>query len=188
MCDRCQSGANTSSKPKTYLTPGRIDKWEDFDYESLRSMYGGARHRVLKQEFSCKDFSTIPRIPFREPSHENSLETLLSIWNQSVISEALSVAQPCLYKPSAGNTIYMAKSGQAYFAESPRYRPDWAGNQPRPSQPQVANADRVRLYLSLPAHRSTAETLCAVWISLLDTYWQLASSVHTFCETQVNIC
>lgn len=142
VCDRCQSGPNTSSKSKTYLIPGRIDKWEDFDYDSLRSMYGGALHRVLKQEFSCKDFSTIPRIPFREPSDEDSLETLLTKWNQSVISEALSKAQPCLYKPPAGNTIYMAKGGQAYFDDSPKYYPDWAGIQPRPSQPQVADAGR----------------------------------------------
>ena len=141
VCDKCPSGANTSSKPKTYLTPGRIDKWEDFDYDSLRSIYGGALHRVLKREFACKDFSTIPRVPFREVSDEDSLETLLTKWNQSVISEALSVAQQCLYKPPTTKIIYMAKGGQACFSESTKYRPDWAGIQPRPSQHNGANAD-----------------------------------------------
>ena len=141
LSDRCPSGANTSSKPKTYFTPGRIDKWEDFDYGSLRSIYDGALHRVLKRSFPCQDFSIIPQVPFREVSDENSFEALVTKWNQSVICEALSVAQGCLYKLPTTKTISMAKGGQGTFSGSAKYRPDWAGIQSRPQQPNSARQD-----------------------------------------------
>ena len=125
--EKCLSGGNTFSKANNYLIPGRIDKWEDFEYDSLQSVYGGALYRVLTREFSYNDFSTIPRVPFRELSDEDSLDTLLTKWNQSVVSEALSLAQGCLYKPQTNKNVYMARGGQARIPE--KYRPDWAGIQ-----------------------------------------------------------
>ncbi len=130
ICDNCPGGANTTSKARNFVTPGWIDKWEDFEYDSLRSIYGGTLHRVLKREFPLQDFSAIPQVPFCEVFDENSLDTLLTKWNHSVVSEALSTAQRCLYKSQTSKTIYMAKGGQANFPESVKFRPDWAGVQP----------------------------------------------------------
>jgi hypothetical protein len=130
VSDKCRGGANTKSKTAKYVTPRWIDKWEDFEYDSLQSIYGGALDRVLKRDFPLKDFSAIPRIPFCEVFDENSLEALLTKWNQSVVSEALSAAQECLHKPQTSKAIYMARGGQGDFPESEKFRPDWAGVQP----------------------------------------------------------
>ena len=128
-CEQCSKRSITLTKGKTYFTPGRIDKWDEFEYDSLRSIYGGALHRILEREFPCRDFSIIPEVPFRHISDEDSLETLLTKWNQSVVSEALSIAQDRLYASPAGKTIYMVKGGQACLPKPNKYRPDWAGVQ-----------------------------------------------------------
>ena len=127
--DACPSGGNTKSKKRTYLRPTQIGKWEDFDYHSLRSMYGGALGRALGLEVSCQEFSTIPQLPFCGIADEDSLEALLVKWNQSVVPEALSKGQECLYKHQSRKKIYMAKGGQACFRDSGKFYPDWAGIQ-----------------------------------------------------------
>lgn len=107
----CSRGSNTSSKRLTFLTPGSIVKWEEFGYDSLQKIYGGTLHRVLKREYSCRDYSDIPRKPYCEVADENCLEMPLAMWNWRVVSEGLSKAQECLYGQQDSNVIYMAKGG-----------------------------------------------------------------------------
>ena len=128
-------GSNTSSKRLIYLTPGLIEKWEDFGYDSLQKIYGGALHRVLKSEYSCRDYSDIPQKPYCEIADENCLEMLLAMWNWRVVSEGLSKAQECLYAHQNSNVIYMAKGGRSRFlvaGKAGKFRPDWAGIQTNP--------------------------------------------------------
>ena len=120
-------GSNTSSKHLNYLTPGSIVKWEDFGYDSLQKIYGGALHRVLKREYSCRDYSDIPRKPYCEIADENCLEMLLAMWNWRVVSESLAKAQECLYGSQDSNVIYMAKGGRRRFSVAGKLRRDWAG-------------------------------------------------------------
>ena len=128
----CPRGSNTTSKRPPYLIPGSIEKWEDFGYDSLQKIYGGALHRILTSKFSCKDYSDIPKKPYREIANENCLEMLLAVWNWRVISEGLSKAQQCLYGRQDTNIIYMAKGGRSRFAVASKYYPDWAGIQADP--------------------------------------------------------
>ena len=120
-------GSNTSSKSLLYLTPGSIVEWEEFGYDSLQEIYGGALHRVLKREYSCRDYSDIPRKPYCEIADENCLEMLLAMWNWRIVSESLSKAQECLYERQDSNVIYMAKGGRSRFSVAGKLRPDWAG-------------------------------------------------------------
>ncbi|CAD6578640.1 MAG: hypothetical protein ASARMPRED_008790 [Alectoria sarmentosa] len=140
VSDTCRGGENTCSIANTYLVPGRIGKWEDFDYDSLRSIYGGALHRVLTREFFCQDFSNIPLVPFCQVSDEDCLEALLIKWNQSVVSEALSVTQQHLYRSQTHEDIYMARGGQAHFPG--QFRPDWAGIQKCTLDPNKNSDDK----------------------------------------------
>ncbi|KAK0512432.1 hypothetical protein JMJ35_005560 [Cladonia borealis] len=125
-------GSNTTSSRPPYLIPGSIEKWEDFGYDSLQEIYGGALHRVLTRQFSCRDYSDIPQKPYREIANENCLEMLLAMWNWRVISEGLSKAQECLYGRDNTKVIYMAKGGRSRFAMGGKFYPDWAGIQSDP--------------------------------------------------------
>lgn len=42
FCEHSPKGTNTLSRPDNYISPRTIDQWEDFEYESLQSIYGGA--------------------------------------------------------------------------------------------------------------------------------------------------
>ena len=139
ICGACPSGSNTTSKIVEYLIPDHIKDWTDFQCESLRSIYGGILNQVLESEFLCQDFSAIPQKPFREIHDERSLESLLTKWNHSVVSEALSKAQGHLYTNNSDMTIYMARGGQSHIPQSLKERrfPDWAGIQPALSQADV---------------------------------------------------
>ena len=126
----CSRGSNTSSKRLAYLTPVLIEKWEDFGYDSLQKIYGGELRRVLKREYSCRDYSDIPEKPCCEIADENCLEMLLAMWNWRVVSEGLLKAQECLHAHQNSNIIYMAKGGQSRFlvaGVAGKFRPDWAG-------------------------------------------------------------
>jgi len=139
VCRACPPGSNTTSRIVEYLIPDHIKDWTDFQYESLRSIYGGVLNQVLESEFLCQDFSAIPQKPFREIYDERSLESLLTKWNHSVVSEALSKAQEQLYTNHSNMTIYMATGGQSRIPELVKEKrfPDWAGIQPALSQADV---------------------------------------------------
>ena len=139
ICGACRPGSNTTSRFAEYLVPGYLKDWTDFQYKSLSSIYGGVLNEVLESEFVCQDFSAIPQKPFREIHDEQSLESLLTKWNHSVVSEALSKAQECLYTNHSNMTIYMARGGQSHIPQSGKGKcfPDWAGIQPAVSQADV---------------------------------------------------
>ena len=139
ICGACPPGSNTTSRIVEYLIPDHIKDWTDFQYESLRSVYGGILNQVLESEFLCQDFSAIPQQPFREIYDERSLESLLTKWNHSVVSEALSKAQEHLYANRSNMTIYMARGGQSHISQLVKEKrfPDWAGIQPALSQADV---------------------------------------------------
>lgn len=139
ICGACPPGSNTTSRIVEYLIPDYIKDWTDFQYESLRSVYGGILNQVLESEFLCQDFSAIPQMPFREIHDERSFDSLLTKWNHSVVSEALAKAQGHLYTNHSDMTIYMARGGQSHipqFGKEKRF-PDWAGIQPALSQADV---------------------------------------------------
>jgi len=139
VCGACPPGSNTTSRILEYLIPNHIKDWTDFKYESLCSIYGGVSNQVLESEFLCQDFSAIPQKPFREIHDERSLESLLTNWNHSVVSEALSKAQEHLYTTHSKKAIYMARGGQRHIPQLVKEKrfPDWAGIQPGLSQADV---------------------------------------------------
>lgn len=129
--ERCFGKTNTSGKG--YMEPGGLYVWEDFEYDTLFKMYNGELSRCLERADAFKDFSEISDFPFCEYSDENSLETLLSIWNQQVINEALKKSKAHL--DETHERLYMAKGGQA---ERPwrNYKPDWACIKRSPNAPK----------------------------------------------------
>lgn len=86
-------------------------------------MYNKDLSRLLERKFDLQDFSAIPDFPFCKYFDENSLESLLIKWNQSVVSEALAKAQAGLSDDQ--ESIYMVRGGQA---QPPfrNWKPDWA--------------------------------------------------------------
>ena len=124
--DMCQPGANTKSKNHSWDTPRKIEVWKDFEYNSLKSIYGGELHRILECPFTFEDFSAIPRFPFREIHDEKSLESLIVKWNHSMIIDALSMAQNYLENRLSHDTIHMVRGSQARYPDSgSKLRPDW---------------------------------------------------------------
>ena len=124
----CGTGSNSKSTSKVspWDPPTTIAEWEDFEYDALLLMYGGKFIEVLKQSFELHHF-TIPKVPFCQIHDENSLDSLLIKWNQSVTCTALSVAQQRL-KSSLGDKIFMCRGGQAKWPNETeaKCRPDWA--------------------------------------------------------------
>ena len=119
-------GQNTSSKVNRFDEPKRIAEWNDFEYDVLQSIYGGSLHRILEHSFEL-DVPTVPKFPFRRVRDEDSFESLVVIWNQSVVSNALSAAQGHLRIHKA-QKIYMGKGGLSTWPgeANVRRRPDWA--------------------------------------------------------------
>ncbi|CAF9925980.1 MAG: hypothetical protein ALECFALPRED_003266 [Alectoria fallacina] len=115
--------------------------WEDFELDSLGSIYGGALREVLQHQFVLRDISGIPQYPFCEIHNEDSLESLLAKWNHCVVSDALSKSQDHLSgRFSTLNEVYMVRAGQAqYPGLDASYRPDWGAVQPsiRPGKPST---------------------------------------------------
>ena len=186
----CSTGSNTTSRVVEYLVPDHIKDWTDFRYESLCSMYGGVLSQVLESEFQCQDFSAIPQKPFREIHDESSLESLLTKWNHSVVSEALSKAQERLYANHSDKTIYMARGGQSHIPQLVKEKrfPDWAGIQPALSRVDVQGT-RVSSINILPGDTKVSKK----WLSedivdgALDTdytpdNWQRPlKQIYTYC-------
>jgi hypothetical protein len=128
--DMCRPGGNTKSTGDIWETPRKIEVWEDFEFNSLKSIYGGQLQEVLTSHFAFQDFSAIPQFPFREIHDENSLECLIVKWNHSMMADALSTAQSYLDNRLTHGKIHMVRGGQAdYPASNSKLRPDWGGVQ-----------------------------------------------------------
>ncbi|KAL9128408.1 MAG: hypothetical protein Q9217_002899 [Psora testacea] len=121
-------GQNTKSgsKANPWDQPKKIVRWQDFEYDALQSIYSGKLRQILDHTFDLDDI-TIPEIPFCQIHDEDSLESLIIKWNQSITSTALSAAQGYLGTRHT-EKIYMCKGGQANWPGETRARrrPDWA--------------------------------------------------------------
>jgi len=132
--EETKSRSNSKSGKTTWAKPQVIKDWEDFEYEALSSIYGGALLEVLERQFNLEGFRT-PEKPFRQIQSEDSLTSLVVKWNQSIVSGALSTAQAELDQHLPQGKIYMYKGSQAkYPGENPSFRPDWAGVKPVPTE------------------------------------------------------
>lgn len=131
------SSGGASQKNTTngnWKTPDVIQMWEDFDFDTLQTSYGGVLQTALDQQpYNLPVHSGIAPFPFCEIHDEDSLNALLVKWNQSMVSDALVIAQDFLQGhlglPSY-QQVFMVRGGQAdYPASSATLRPDWAGVQ-----------------------------------------------------------
>ena len=122
--EACPPRPDPMTTIRHYSTPHGIREWEDFEYDTMNLFYGGELHKVLKKKFRLQDFSKIPEFPFCQYSNENSLDSLLIKWTQSVLCEALSKSQRSLGRIC--RPLFMVRGGQA---ESPwpekKWLPDW---------------------------------------------------------------
>ena len=119
------SGTGNNTKPSSpWNAPTIVIEWDDFEHDALQSIHGGKLNGVLGQSFALDHFS-IPRIPFCQIHDENSLDSLLIKWTQSVTCSALSAAHQCL-KDDSAERIYMCRGGQAKSPGNAKCRPDWA--------------------------------------------------------------
>jgi len=128
------------SKNNTTVIPLRINYdtilWEDFNYQTLVTMYDGFLKSALDHSFESHDlppFSQIDEFPFCNLSDEDSLECVLIRSTHPTVSRALCLAQQW-WRLSCDNwnhtDIYMARGGQAailYDDLGKRMQPDWAG-------------------------------------------------------------
>lgn len=122
---RCASGRNTTSNKTLWKQPRYIEAWKDFNYDSLKAMYGGALNAVLQHQSPPEGHPDIPQFPFCDIHDENSLESLLVMWNQVVIVRGLTTAQEEFNRERINDPIFMVKGGQSGKRSS--FRPDWAG-------------------------------------------------------------
>ena len=122
----CIRGKNTKSMHSLWVRPGEIRSWEDFDLESLRAIYSGELNEVLQRRHpGLNDHANIPQFPFCEIRDEESLNTLLTKWTYSTVTDALVGAQS-FYQNR--RRISMVKCAQADYPGSlSNFRPDWAG-------------------------------------------------------------
>ena len=122
------AGSNTKTTKSNRKIPRYIRPWEDFEYESLKSIYGGALWSILDRPCRLPDYSVMPQFPFREIHDENSLESLLIKWTHSTVSDALDDAQKNHQAFGDREKVYMVRGGQAEIpGAASKSRPDWAG-------------------------------------------------------------
>lgn len=126
-------GRNTTSVKEAWKEPARIVEWRDFQPQSLFMSFEGRLDNILKTKLAGPVPGDIPAFPFREVYDEDSLETLLILWTQQIVSNALAIAQDQLPTICSYGRVYMARGGQAQFLTAfPKSRkrrnsfPDWA--------------------------------------------------------------
>ena len=125
-----------------WKTPDVIGMWEDFDFDTLRTSYEGVLQKALDQQYhNLTVHSGIAPFPFCEIHDEDSLDALLVKWNQSMVSDALAMAQDFLQGHlglAHPEQVFMVRGGQAEYPEvqarsrpvaHAKLRPDWAGVQ-----------------------------------------------------------
>lgn len=120
------TGGNTKSYGEKWKGPVDIVEWTDFDPQSLLKAFEGHLAEILKTNFTASAPLPIPAFPFREIHDEDSLEALLILWTQQIVSNALAVAQDHLPTIRSSGRIYMARGGQA---QSPKAFPKGGNKQ-----------------------------------------------------------
>lgn len=141
-CTNCPprpaSRRSTAGSPN-YDSPTILEDWNDFNIDSLHAMHKGSYKTALETRFDLHDYSYITEKPFRQIYDENSLESVLIKWTQSVVTEALAKTQTNNGFNSHAKMVFMKKGGQAYIdptesdeppvksQQTKRRLPDWAG-------------------------------------------------------------
>ena len=135
-CVRYRKVTKTNTTSAAWRTPESILKWDEFNFASLQTMYGGYLREALCHQYNdLRDYSNIPDYPLREIYDEDSFTSLIVSWNQAVVNNALAESQGFIQKCQERNEIFMAKGAQAdYPGSNSQFRPDWAGTQPNEDQ------------------------------------------------------
>lgn len=125
---RCKSGNNTTCAKWNWKQPRKIVPWRDFDFDSMTQIYGGALSSALQCQQPHYNHPSVAEFPYCELTDEDSLEALVSVWNQAVVTHGLNTAQKDLNSSGGDDHIFMVRGGQAaYPNDDPAWRPDWAG-------------------------------------------------------------
>lgn len=125
---KCRPGRHTTSRRIPWTHPQLIKTWDDFEYNALRTIYGGVLREILDHHFAIEQ-TTVPHLPCCQIHDEKSFESLVAIWNQTVVSKALEATQNNFKDRLPLDRIYMCLGGQAQLP-CPGRRPDWAGVKP----------------------------------------------------------
>jgi hypothetical protein len=122
---RCRPGRNTTSRRTPWTNPGLIEEWNDFECDALNKIYGGVLRETLDHQLATERV-TVPHLPFCEIHDEKSFESIVVLWNQTVVSKALEATYDRLKDRLPLDKVYMCLGGQAQLPCTGR-RPDWAG-------------------------------------------------------------
>lgn len=119
----------TKTKTDRWSEPEYIAVWKDFDYDSLRLIYGGDLRSLLESQHEF-DTDRVIESSVLAITDEDSVTGLISDWNMPRVKRALSKAQANLEHSKNRRNIYMMRGGQAnYPGSDSNYNPDWAGVQ-----------------------------------------------------------
>lgn len=114
-----------TTNPK-YPTPSKLQRWDEFDFPTLSSLFNEEVHRKLQTTYNdLHDFSYVPKASL-EISNEHSLEALLIKSIHSVVLEALEITSDDLLS----ERVLMAPGGRGALAKvlhADELGPDWAG-------------------------------------------------------------
>jgi hypothetical protein len=132
-----KNGSRTNTKHKSWLTPTRIDRWDDFNYQSLINTCKGRFQSVLQLQVQPLDFSQHFE-DVTEFTAEHSLECFFSKWTRTIVSFALSAAQnqfhlfekPFIRMIQGCDALILENNDDTALTKNikeKRLLPDWAG-------------------------------------------------------------
>ena len=127
--DKVRDKKQSNTTAIGWMKPGFIQEWKEFNFECLEQCMAARYKTALAHQSNISpDHSLISRFRFCEIQNESSVEDLLMKWKQSIVCDALMVAQDVLQTSEAHDSFYMARGGQTLYANlGPRIAPDWAG-------------------------------------------------------------
>jgi hypothetical protein len=150
----CNSGPNTKSGKTAWDLPRQIQDWADFEYQSLDSIYNGALRNVLRRQFNLHQ-QVQPDRTSRDIHSEANMSDIVVLWNKTIVSNGLKVAQKQIGTDLPHEKIYMCQGKQAQppskvpemlgpeskgKKKNQKHRnPDWAGRKPstvNPNEPR----------------------------------------------------
>ena len=117
--------SRTNTKSKHWLTPAKIVRWEDFNYDSLTMCCNELFSEMLKYPIKPIDFSDLEE----ETSFtsEDSLEkSYVSQWTFRIVKTALSKSQRQCDKLKLPH-VKMVAGAEAIVPSRRKLKPDWAG-------------------------------------------------------------
>lgn len=114
------------TKLAEYPVPSKIQRWHEFNFSTISTLFDKQINKVLQQEFDdLHEFSYVPAASL-EIYHERSLEALIMKTTHSIVLEALERTSQALLSQK----VLMLPGGRGCPAKvptAPRLGPDWAG-------------------------------------------------------------